>query len=123
MASKRLKFALFGFCIGITTLFIILPYISVKLDKVFDLPEPLSFPFNLIGILFIVGGISLSLECIHLFFTLGKGTPSPFMPPKLLVTTGPYIPTTAFNNSVILLSFFYVKDKLHNSVFESNSPI
>ncbi len=90
MRSRRFKLALLGMGSIIIGVFIILPYISVKLDKLLYLPESLPFPFNLIGIFFITGGVILSLECVSLFFNLGKGTPVPFLPPKNLITTGPY---------------------------------
>ncbi len=36
-------------------------------------------------------GAALALWCIVTFFTIGRGTPAPFDPPRRLVVAGPYL--------------------------------
>ena len=69
------------------TLFILL---ALQLDKLLNLPQLFSRPFNIIlslPILFL--GLSL-IGWSVLHFLKVKGTPVPFNPPPKLVATGPY---------------------------------
>ncbi len=79
--------------IGATIYFFIIllfVYGAFKLDRIFDLPQFLTWPANFI--------IALPVTMFGLFFMLWsvfnflstKGTPVPFNPPPTLVATGPY---------------------------------
>lgn len=43
-----------------------------------------------LGIVLVVLGGALAIWCVLAFATLGRGTPAPFDPPRLLVVRGPY---------------------------------
>lgn len=43
-----------------------------------------------IGAVTIIAGAALQLWCIVLFHRRGRGTPTPALPPRALVTSGPY---------------------------------
>lgn len=43
-----------------------------------------------LGIVLVVLGGTLAIWCVLAFATLGRGTPAPFDPPRLLVERGPY---------------------------------
>jgi protein-S-isoprenylcysteine O-methyltransferase Ste14 len=45
---------------------------------------------QVVGIIFVVLGGALAIWCVLAFATLGRGTPAPFDPPRLLVVRGPY---------------------------------
>src|SRR5688572_5804296 len=47
-------------------------------------------PQRVIGTIAIVAGAALQLWCIVLFHRRGGGTPTPALPPRRLVTSGPY---------------------------------
>lgn len=75
--------------------FIIIPSVAFwfmgSIDRQFALPKILMQPFNIyLGVLLFVGGLILSLWTVLLFYRIGRGTPSPFMPTQKLVATGPF---------------------------------
>ena len=45
---------------------------------------------HILGGVFAVGGVFLSLSCVIVFMLKGKGTPAPFDPPQQFVVIGPY---------------------------------
>lgn len=52
-------------------------------------PAVLGAP-QFVGIVLAILGGALAIWCILAFATLGRGTPAPFDPPRLLVVRGPY---------------------------------
>lgn len=63
---------------------------SRALDRTLGLPLFPPYPFNLCaGIPFIIAGLILVFFCAACF-ARAKGTPVPFSPPPVLVTSGPY---------------------------------
>ena len=45
---------------------------------------------QVIGVVLVFAGGALAIWCVLAFATLGRGTPAPFDPPRLLVVRGPY---------------------------------
>jgi len=88
--KTRLKLGLLGITFFGSLFFFLIPYICLHIDKIRNLPQPISYPLNLIGIPISILGVMLSLWCVELFFKVGKGTPAPIAPPTRLVVTGPY---------------------------------
>lgn len=52
-------------------------------------PAGVGWP-ELLGAIVTAGGAALTVWCIATFAVLGRGTPAPFDPPRLLVVRGPY---------------------------------
>ena len=72
------------------TIVLLTIYIAIKMDRLLELPELFSMPWNIVVSLpFIVGGVCLWLWSVRQFIK-AKGTPAPFNPPPKLITTGPY---------------------------------
>jgi protein-S-isoprenylcysteine O-methyltransferase Ste14 len=68
-------------------IFILLSFI---VDGLVEFPKILPFPWTLVaGIAVIAGGFFLMLYSV-IYFIKAKGTPVPFNPPPILITTGPY---------------------------------
>ena len=65
-------------------------YVSRWLDRSFGFPTFRSLPLTVLGVFVAVGGWALSLWSVYTQFTLGRGTPIPWMPPQRLVIQGPY---------------------------------
>jgi len=64
--------------------------ISLLIDRRFHFPEFPGRPFHAwFSILFGMTGLILILWCLY-NFVKAKGTPVPFNPPPVLITTGPY---------------------------------
>ena len=53
-------------------------------------PAPLSEPWAVIGLIFLIPGMILLGDCFLRFATQGRGTPAPIAPPQRLVVTGAY---------------------------------
>ncbi len=69
------------------TVFVI---VSLGIDHWLHFPEFPGTPVNIwLSILFAGAGLPLALWCLYNFFK-AKGTPVPFNPPPVLITTGPY---------------------------------
>jgi len=66
------------------------PFIFIRLNILFSLPVFSVFSLKIVGIIFILIGVSFHLYCIGLFYFIGKGTPVPIEPPKKLVVKGIY---------------------------------
>ena len=62
----------------------VLPAIALALD-----PWP-RLPFRAAGAIAMIAGAVLQFWCIVLFHRRGRGTPNPALPPRMLVTAGPY---------------------------------
>lgn len=70
-----------------STLFVI---VSLLIDHWFHLPRFPGAPVNVwLSVLFAGTGLTLALWCLYNFLK-AKGTPVPFNPPPVLITTGPY---------------------------------
>ncbi len=65
-------------------------YVSRWLDRWLELPTFRNLLLTVVGALVAVGGWSLSMWSVYTQFTLGRGTPIPWMPPQRLVIQGPY---------------------------------
>ncbi len=75
--------------------FIFIPGLSLVISKGiesnFILPRILPYPFNILaGAFLFASGLVLFLWTVIIFFRIGKGTPSPFIPTQKLVTSGPF---------------------------------
>lgn len=82
-----LKTSLFTL-IGPGTVTILIPYIVIRNNLH---PLPISpTPLTITGALLILCGALLGLGCAGLFTIVGKGTPAPIDPPKILVAVGAY---------------------------------
>ncbi|PKN19890.1 MAG: hypothetical protein CVU71_05845 [Deltaproteobacteria bacterium HGW-Deltaproteobacteria-6] len=69
------------------SLFVIAAFL---IDRLFHFPQFPSAPIHFyLSILFIISGLSLAFWCVFHFVRI-KGTPVPFNPPPVLVTSGPY---------------------------------
>lgn len=65
-------------------------FAALQVDKLFGFPQLLPLPLSIIvSVPFLAIGLFLVLWSI-LHFVKVKGTPVPFNPPPILVTTGPY---------------------------------
>ncbi len=80
-------------------LYLGLPAAGLVLDGVLGWP-PLPSPLQPIGLVPLVLGAAGIAWCFRLFVTIGRGTPNPWEPPQVLVTTGPF----AWTRNPIILS-------------------
>jgi protein-S-isoprenylcysteine O-methyltransferase Ste14 len=85
----KLKSILSGIILG-TSLFIIFPEIAIYINEVFGLPIFRNIIYLIAGLSFCFISISFFVYSSHLFSKIGKGTPAPIEPPKLLVAEGLY---------------------------------
>ncbi|MRR16977.1 MAG: isoprenylcysteine carboxylmethyltransferase family protein [Deltaproteobacteria bacterium] len=68
----------------------VLVIVSLWIDHWFHLPPLPGAPVNIwLSVLFAGTGLTLALWCLYNFLK-AKGTPVPFNPPPVLMTTGPY---------------------------------
>lgn len=66
-------------------------FVSQKASPNFPLLPILPSPVNiLLGLIMTVLGFWLIIWTVAIFYQIGKGTPSPFIPTQKLVTIGPY---------------------------------
>jgi protein-S-isoprenylcysteine O-methyltransferase Ste14 len=75
------------------TLFIglVLVFLPAQVLSVAGVPRPARFGgFQLAGMFIGFLGAAAAIGCIFTFAVLGRGTPAPFDPPRLLVVRGPY---------------------------------
>ena len=61
---------------------------ATRFDGVLGLRIPLWL--ELVGVVVAIGGAVLAVACVVAFFTVGRGTPAPFDPPREFVAVGPY---------------------------------
>jgi protein-S-isoprenylcysteine O-methyltransferase Ste14 len=79
-------------------------FLSRFLDKAFEFPEFISFPYDLIiGYVFLFPGIILAGYCVF-YFLKNKGTPVPLNPPPKLISDGPY----AYSRNPMLTGLFLI---------------
>ncbi|MBN2388151.1 MAG: isoprenylcysteine carboxylmethyltransferase family protein [Anaerolineales bacterium] len=86
---------------------VVSPLLARWLDSFFFSPGPLvtgSPGLLVFGILVFLLGLGLAIWAIFLFKTAGEGTPHPKLPPKKLVTRGPY----AVTRNPMALGGFYI---------------
>lgn len=69
---------------------VILPWCLLSLETSLGFSHQPSLALHLCSIFVGLIGVSLQVWCIVLFQKVGAGTPSPLLPPKKLVTEGPY---------------------------------
>ncbi len=80
-------------------LYIGLPAAGVFLDLVFGWPT-LPGALRWMGVALLALGAAGIVWCFALFARVGRGTPNPWRPPQILVTTGPF----AWTRNPIILS-------------------
>jgi protein-S-isoprenylcysteine O-methyltransferase Ste14 len=72
--------------IGLVLVFLparVLTWSGIVAPAAFRLPQ-------IAGLLVAAVGAALALWCVGTFVVVGRGTPAPFDPPRMLVTRGPY---------------------------------
>lgn len=87
--SLTLKNIVVNTCYYVATA-ILLPAGFLRLEKHLGAASYSSTPWAGIAIIVIFIGVMLQAWCILLFQRVGRGTPSPAIPPQQLVKTGPY---------------------------------
>ena len=87
--SLTLKNILVNACYYLATV-ILLPIGVLRIERHLGAAGYCSVPLASVAIIVGVVGIVLQAWCILLFQRVGRGTPSPALPPQRLVTTGPY---------------------------------
>ena len=70
-------------------IFLLPYYLAVSLVAYLPLPGIFSYPTNLGGLFIVLVGIFLDVYSVKSFLD-AKGTPMPWKPPKVLLTTGPF---------------------------------
>ncbi len=97
MASRT---AAWGESVGLfLALYLGLPASGIVLDSVFGWPS-FSETVRWAGVLPLGLGAAGIAWCLTLFVRLGRGTPNPWVPPQVLVTSGPF----AWTRNPIILS-------------------
>jgi len=70
-------------------LYVGIPWTGLTIDGFLRIP-PWPSPVRWIGAVLLVVGLVGLAWCFALFVRVGRGTPNPTLPPKALVTVGPY---------------------------------
>ena len=70
-------------------LYVGIPWTGLTIDGFLRIP-PWPSPVHWIGAMLLVVGLAGLAWCFALFVRVGRGTPNPTLPPKALVTVGPY---------------------------------
>jgi protein-S-isoprenylcysteine O-methyltransferase Ste14 len=70
-------------------LYVGIPWTGLTIDGFLRIP-PWPSPVPWIGAMLLVVGLAGLAWCFALFVRVGRGTPNPTLPPKALVTVGPY---------------------------------
>lgn len=99
-----------AFIFGLLIL-LVLPYIFIRANQIYNLPILLSSLSRLLGIILLLLGSTIWLYCIGVFNLIGKGTPVPTDPPKKLVNTGIYRLTRNpmyIGALIVFLGYFFV---------------
>jgi len=87
--SRALSIALLPFLVLVVIPLVLIIYVHPLFDPL-HVTYPLTIPFMVAGMLFIIPGIILLAAAIRMFHGPGRGTLAPWDPPKRLVTGGPY---------------------------------
>jgi protein-S-isoprenylcysteine O-methyltransferase Ste14 len=70
---------------------IVLVFVPARFLSWSGFAAPATFgALQLVGMLVAVAGLALAAWCVLAFAVIGKGTPAPFDPPRMLVVRGPY---------------------------------
>jgi protein-S-isoprenylcysteine O-methyltransferase Ste14 len=69
---------------------VLIPWAFVALDDHLALPRRPSPAIRAVAVAVGLLGAALQVWCVTLFQRVGRGTPSPLLPPSRLVTAGPY---------------------------------
>ncbi|AFD07181.1 hypothetical protein Solca_2127 [Solitalea canadensis DSM 3403] len=69
------------------TMTVIIPYLCYDKTQMLFIANPF---FIVLGVLFLLTGLSLFIWTVYLFRTFGKGTLAPWTPTQTLVIKGPY---------------------------------
>jgi protein-S-isoprenylcysteine O-methyltransferase Ste14 len=76
-----------------TAIFVISPTVGKLIDRLFWDHQQIFAPqpfMVILGTLLMLSGMLLAFWTIYLFKTKGEGTPNPSLPPKNLISIGPY---------------------------------
>jgi protein-S-isoprenylcysteine O-methyltransferase Ste14 len=65
-------------------------FLQAQLERVVQFPMLLPLPSSFLGLLLVGVGEVIAIASIWTFLKIGRGTPAYVMPPKELVSTGPY---------------------------------
>ena len=68
----------------------LLPSVLLRIESQWGIVWQPLVMLRIVSLLVGLAGVSLQLWCILVFQKVGRGTPSPLLPPKNLVTAGPY---------------------------------
>lgn len=85
----RIKTAVVGL-LFIFLIWILLPWIFIKLNGILGLPVNDFGQFKITGMLLILAAVCMDLYLFYLFRFYGKGTPVPVEPSKKVIYTGLY---------------------------------
>ena len=69
------------------TVTVIIPYLSYNKNQ-YLFPD--SIVFKVIGLFFLISGLTLFVWTVYLFWAFGKGTLAPWTPTQKLIIRGPY---------------------------------
>ncbi len=80
-----------AFTFAILFIALVLVYVPARLLARAGIATPATVGLpQVVGIILTTAGAGIGLWCVFSFAFVGKGTPAPFDPPRLLVTQGPY---------------------------------
>lgn len=85
----KLKTVFLGL-IAFSSIWIIFPYLFIKLNQFLGLPEIHILPLQILGVLLIILGLATYSSLTLIFHLFGEGTPLPTEPPKKIVIEGLY---------------------------------
>lgn len=80
-------------CVGtafVAVFFVVLPEQAARLNAAQGWPRWQGWPGRVLAMPLLLGGLGVALHCLGLFVRLGKGTPVPLDPPRVLVPSGLY---------------------------------
>lgn len=85
----KLKTVFLGLFAG-SCIWIIFPYLFIKLNQFLGLPTLRFLPLQILGVGFIILGLATYSSLTLIFHLFGEGTPMPTEPPKKIVIEGLY---------------------------------